>query len=87
LLDDPVILYIPVGKKADHEQRYGEKAEQGNAHDGIAGKQAALPAVSPALAAASSRRDFHLNGHGEGCASIHKSNSQSATDFRANVRL
>src|SRR6267378_5742776 len=72
LLDDAVVLHIPVDKKADHQQGQREKTEQGNPHDGIAGEQPALPAASPALASASSRRDFQLNGHGDNGSSCTK---------------
>src|SRR5208337_2885932 len=60
--------------------------EQGNAHDGVAGQQAALTTASSAaflvLPTVSSLRNFELNGHGDGCASIHKSNSESTTELR-----
>src|SRR5208282_4710012 len=29
LLDDAIVLYIPVGKKSDHQERRREKTEQG----------------------------------------------------------
>src|ERR1700687_174728 len=48
LLDDAIVLYIPVGEKADHQQRHREKTEQGNPHDRIAGPQAATPAACTA---------------------------------------
>src|SRR5713101_9187111 len=90
LLDDPVVLYIPVGKNADHHQRHREKPEQANPHNGIAGQQAATPAASTAAStvktAASNRRNFQPNGHGDSCASSTKSNSQSETDFRTKLR-
>src|SRR5271155_4755525 len=72
LLDDPVVLHIPVGKKSDHYERCGEKAEQRNPHDGIAGQKTAFATAFSALATTSSCRDFQRNGHGDGCASIHK---------------
>src|SRR6202171_5126210 len=69
LLDDAVVLHIPVGKKTDHQERQREKTKQGNPYDGIAGEQAALPAASPPLGSASGRRYFQLNGHGDNCSS------------------
>src|ERR1019366_6986288 len=75
LLDDPVVLDIPIGKKAEHHERCREKTEQGNAQHGIVGQQAAFPAAFSSLAAASKYRDFQLNGHEESWAPT-KSNSQ-----------
>src|SRR5208283_190933 len=65
LLDDAVVLYIPVSKKSNHHQRHRKKSEQSKTHDGIAGKQPVLPP----LTTASSCRDFQLNGHGQSSAS------------------
>ena len=65
LLDYPVVLYVPVGKDTNHNERHREKSHHGNAHDGIARQQAAFRALSTA----SRFRDFQLNGHEESDAS------------------
>ena len=80
LLDDAVVLDIPIGKKAEHHERCREKTEQGNAQHWIVGQQAAFPAAFSSLAAASKYRDFQLNGHEESWAST-KSNSHSENWF------
>src|ERR1019366_1061078 len=58
LLDNPIVLYIPIGKKGAYQQRQGKEPEECIMHHGVG----LPPATSAARDDLATLREFHFDG-------------------------